>query len=69
MTAAQSEPRVKKWKCGNEYAPYHPQASHVSPDYRDGWNACYAAAESARQSHRGARVILHLSAEMKASAE
>lgn len=29
------------WKAGNEFARYHPQASHVSPDYRDGWNACF----------------------------
>jgi hypothetical protein len=29
------------WKSGNEFAPFHPQASHVPPDYRDGWNACY----------------------------
>lgn len=36
-----------KWKCGNEYAPYHPQASHVRPDYRDGWNACYHAHDAA----------------------
>ena len=33
-----------KWKCGNEFLPYHPKASHVNPDHRDGWNACYAAA-------------------------
>lgn len=32
------------WKVGNEFAPYHPDASHVSPEYRDGWNACYRAA-------------------------
>lgn len=31
------------WKVGNEYAPYHPQASHCPPDFRDGWNACYEA--------------------------
>ena len=46
---AQAEPRPtptppQVWKCGNEYLPYHPQASHVPPDYRDGWNACYRAA-------------------------
>ncbi|WP_457325100.1 hypothetical protein, partial [Roseateles sp. P5_E11] len=36
-----------QWKAGNEFLPYHPQASHVSPDYRDGWNACYRAAKAA----------------------
>lgn len=34
----------QQWKSGNEYLPYHPSASHVSPAYRDGWNACYQAA-------------------------
>lgn len=34
-----------RWKCGNEYAPFHPSASHVSPAYRDGWNDCYIAAQ------------------------
>jgi hypothetical protein len=34
----------EQWKLGNEFAPFHPDASHVSPDYRDGWNACYRAA-------------------------
>lgn len=29
------------WKSGNELLPYHPSASHVSPDQRDGWNWCY----------------------------
>ncbi|CAN7387818.1 NADAR family protein [Variovorax sp. LjRoot178] len=23
--------------------PFHPSASHVQPDYRDGWNACHKA--------------------------
>ena len=36
----------QKWKCGNEYLPYHRSASHVNPDHRDGWNACYAMAHS-----------------------
>jgi hypothetical protein len=31
------------YKVGNELFPYHPQASHVNPDYRDGWNACFKA--------------------------
>ena len=35
---------VGPWKCGNEFLPYHPSASHVEPGYRDGWNACYLAA-------------------------
>ena len=34
---------MTQWKLGDELAPYHPQASHVPPDYRDGWNACYRA--------------------------
>lgn len=34
----------ERWKVGNEFLPYHPQASHVRPEYRDGWNACYRAA-------------------------
>lgn len=29
------------WKLGDEFLPFHPQASHVPPDYRDGWNRCY----------------------------
>lgn len=32
------------WKVGREFLPFHPDASHVPPDYRDGWNACYQAA-------------------------
>jgi hypothetical protein len=43
--------RVEKlgppWKQGNEFLPYHPSASHVSPDQRDGWNWCYLAALAA----------------------
>ena len=27
--------------------PFHPRASHISPDYRDGWNAALAAALTA----------------------
>jgi hypothetical protein len=38
-----------EWKCGNEFLPYHPQASHAPPDYRDGWNACFKAAMALRQ--------------------
>jgi hypothetical protein len=29
---------------GNEYKPFHPRASHVRPEWRDGWNACFVAA-------------------------
>lgn len=36
-------PAEQRWKVGNEFLPFHPQASHVCPDYRDGWNACYEA--------------------------
>lgn len=35
--------RKPAWKVGNELAPYHPDASHVHPGYRNGWNACYHA--------------------------
>jgi hypothetical protein len=34
----------REWKLGDELLPFHPSASHVPPDYRDGWNACYYAA-------------------------
>jgi hypothetical protein len=34
---------MNAWKLGDEFAPFHPSASHVPPDYRDGWNACYRA--------------------------
>ena len=37
---------AQKWKCGNEFAPYHRSASHVEPGHRDGWNACYRAAQA-----------------------
>lgn len=36
----------QSWKCGNEFLPYHLSASHVNPDHRDGWNACFAEARS-----------------------
>jgi hypothetical protein len=32
------------WKCGGEFLPYHPQASHINPEHRDGWNECYKMA-------------------------
>jgi hypothetical protein len=31
----------QQWKCGDEFLPFHPQASQVPADYRDGWNRCY----------------------------
>lgn len=33
----------EQWRVGNEFLPYHPDASHVAPDYRDGWNDCFRA--------------------------
>jgi len=40
---------------GNEYKPFHPGASHVRPEWRDGWNACYVAAiRAARAAERKA---------------
>lgn len=39
---------TEQWKVGNEFLPFHPDASHVPPDYRDGWNACYRAATARR---------------------
>lgn len=47
MTTAQdqqSRAEADQWKCGNEFLPYHPSASHVEPAYREGWNACFKAA-------------------------
>lgn len=32
------------WKVGREFLPFHPDASHVAPEFRDGWNSCYQAA-------------------------
>ena len=40
------------WKQGNEFLPYHPKASHIEPDHRDGWNACYWACIAASQAGR-----------------
>lgn len=28
------------------FEAFHPDASHVTPDYRDGWNHCHAAAQA-----------------------
>lgn len=47
--ASSSHAKHPAWKTGNECAPYHPQASHVSPEYRDGWNACYRACQPQAQ--------------------
>lgn len=44
--AAEKAEMPVRWKFGDEFAPYHPQASHCNPDYRDGWNHCYRAAEA-----------------------
>lgn len=32
------------WKLGDEFLPFHPSASHIPPEYRDGWNYCFVAA-------------------------
>lgn len=47
------------WKHGNEFLPFHKQASHVNPDYRDGWNACFemAAVEIAAERERCAKIV------------
>lgn len=42
LSARQAAPDGQ-WKCGDEYLLYHPDASHVDPAYRDGWNDCYRA--------------------------
>lgn len=44
-TNAASNPRWKELK--DEFLPFHPGASHIGPDYRDGWNACFKAAQAA----------------------
>lgn len=41
------------WKLGNEFLPYHPSASHITPDHRDGWNRCYLMALDAMKGQRG----------------
>ncbi len=43
LASQDSMAELVAWKLGNEFAPFHPDASHISPDYRDGWNACYRA--------------------------
>lgn len=49
MVAPQATVEDGPWKSGNEFLPYHPSASHVRPDYRDGWNACWRSLMSASQ--------------------
>jgi hypothetical protein len=34
------------WNTGGDFLPFHRQASHVSPAYRDGWNDCYEMARA-----------------------
>lgn len=34
---------MSKFKIGKGFYPYEPSASHIPPDYRDGWNACFDA--------------------------
>lgn len=43
-SAADPSTPAAGWKVGREFLPFHPDASHVPPEYRDGWNACYQAA-------------------------
>lgn len=52
--AAMASKPAESFKAGNEFAPFHPDASHVSPDYRDGWNHCFQAALASRQEPAGA---------------
>lgn len=47
--------RVEKhggpWKSSDvELLPYHPSASHIPPDYRDGWNDCFLRMEEATKA-------------------
>ena len=42
--APEGETPPAGWKVGREFLPFHPDASHVPPEHRDGWNSCYAAA-------------------------
>lgn len=41
-----SEKPFGQWKVGDEFLPYHPSASHTRPEFRDGWNHCYEAAQA-----------------------
>ena len=38
------------YKVGDEFKPFHPSASHVRPEWRDGWNACFVAAIAALEA-------------------
>lgn len=49
---------MSNWKVGRELAPFHPDASHVEPGYRDGWNACYAVAAAEIEKLRAAVTAL-----------
>jgi hypothetical protein len=61
ITATEREPDPgQQWKLGDEFLPFHPQASHVPPDYRDGWNRCWwmavtrqLPAHTTQDSHNG----------------
>ena len=56
-----------RWKCGNEFLPYHPSASHVEPAYRDGWNACFKASAQVQAMGRvppGWKAIAEICAQM-----
>lgn len=46
------------WKLGDEFLPFHPDASHVEPSYRDGWNACYRAALGGQFQRGGLRITV-----------
>lgn len=60
-----TEPKPgQQWKSGDELLPFHPKASHVSPEYRDGWNACFYMRErtvyNGEPVHIGAQVWMKL---------
>lgn len=49
----------EQWKLGRfDFLPFHPAASHINPDYRDGWNHCFKAAEQLRQENKTLRGAL-----------
>lgn len=47
-----------KWKLGDEFKLFHPRASHVGPDYRDGWNTCFLIAEVEVEKLRARQAVL-----------
>jgi hypothetical protein len=49
----------QQWKCGDEFLPFHPQASHVPAEYRDGWNRCYASSADQIRKLREALELLY----------